>query len=88
VLHLGSGAVRGRGADQCGLAEPRRADPRQLGVRGRRDGAADPSNNVLFAVFLAIGAIFLVAFFLFIRARERAGKEALLSTGLYTPSGR
>jgi hypothetical protein len=43
---------------------------------------------VLFAVFLAIGAIFLVAFFLFIRARERAGKEALLSTGLYTPSGR
>jgi MFS family permease len=41
------------------------------------------SNNVLFAVFLAIGAIFLVAFFLFIRARERAGKEALLSTGLF-----
>jgi MFS family permease len=41
------------------------------------------SNNVLFAVFLAIGAIFLLAFFLFIRARERAGKEALLSTGLF-----
>jgi MFS family permease len=41
------------------------------------------SNNLLFAVFLAIGAIFLVAFFLFIRARERAGKEALLSTGLF-----
>jgi MFS family permease len=41
------------------------------------------SNNVLLAVFLAIGAIFLLAFFLFIRARERAGKEALLSTGLF-----
>jgi MFS family permease len=41
------------------------------------------SNNLLLAVFLAIGAIFLVAFFLFIRARERAGKEALLSTGLF-----
>jgi MFS family permease len=41
------------------------------------------SNNALFAVFLVIGAIFLLAFFLFIRARERAGKEALLSTGLF-----
>jgi MFS family permease len=41
------------------------------------------SNNLLFAVFLAIGAIFLLAFFIFIRARERAGKEALLSTGLF-----
>jgi MFS family permease len=41
------------------------------------------SNNVLLAAFLAIGAIFLLAFFLFIRARERAGKEALLSTGLF-----
>ena len=41
------------------------------------------SNNALLAIFLAIGAIFLLAFFLFIRARERAGKEALLSTGLF-----
>jgi len=41
------------------------------------------SNNLLLAVFLAIGAIFLLAFFVFIRARERAGKEALLSTGLF-----
>ena len=41
------------------------------------------SNNVLLAVFLAIGAVFLLAFFLFIRARERAGKEALLSTRLF-----
>jgi MFS family permease len=41
------------------------------------------SNNTLFAAFLAIGVVFLVAFFLFIRRRERAGKEALLSTGLF-----
>ena len=41
------------------------------------------SNNLLLGVFLAIGAIFLLAFFVFIRARERAGKEALLSTGLF-----
>jgi predicted MFS family arabinose efflux permease len=41
------------------------------------------SNNALLAIFLAIGAVFLLAFFLFIRARERAGKEALLSTGLF-----
>jgi predicted MFS family arabinose efflux permease len=41
------------------------------------------SNNALLAILLAIGAIFLLAFFLFIRARERAGKEALLSTGLF-----
>ena len=41
------------------------------------------SNNLLLAVFLAIGAIFLLAFFVFIRARERAGKEALLSTGIF-----
>jgi MFS family permease len=41
------------------------------------------SNNVLFAVFLAIGAVFLAAFFLFIRRRERSGKEPLLSTGLF-----
>jgi MFS family permease len=41
------------------------------------------SNNTLFVVFLAIGAIFLLAFFLFIRRRERTGKEPLLSTGLF-----
>ena len=41
------------------------------------------SNNALFAIFLAVGAVFLLAFFLFIRARERAGKEPLLSTGLF-----
>jgi MFS family permease len=41
------------------------------------------SNNALLAIFLVIGAAFLLAFFLFIRSRERAGKEALLSTGLF-----
>jgi MFS family permease len=37
----------------------------------------------LMAVLLAAGAAFLLWFFLYIRARERAGKEPLLSTGLF-----
>ncbi|HET9213300.1 MAG TPA: MFS transporter [Gaiellaceae bacterium] len=41
------------------------------------------SNIALMAVFMAIGAGFLIGFFLYIRARERAGKEPLLSTGLF-----
>jgi MFS family permease len=41
------------------------------------------SDNVLLAVFMAIGAALLIGFFLYIRARERAGKEPLLSTGLF-----
>ncbi|HLM37405.1 MAG TPA: MFS transporter [Gaiellaceae bacterium] len=41
------------------------------------------SNNALLAIFLVVGAAFLLAFFLFIRSRERMGKEALLSTGLF-----
>jgi MFS family permease len=41
------------------------------------------SNNTLFALFLAIGVGFLLTFFLFIRRRERAGKEVLLSSGLF-----
>ncbi len=41
------------------------------------------TNNVLFVVLLAVGAAFLAGFFLFIRARERAGKEPLLSTSLF-----
>jgi MFS family permease len=41
------------------------------------------SNTVLMAAFMAIGASFLVGFFLYIRSRERAGKEPLLSTGLF-----
>ena len=41
------------------------------------------TNNVLFTVFLVLGIAFLVGFFFYIRARERAGKEPLLSTGLF-----
>jgi MFS family permease len=41
------------------------------------------SNNALLAVFLLVGAVFLLLFFLSIRSRERSGKEPLLSTGLF-----
>ena len=41
------------------------------------------TNNTLLVIFLVVGAAFLLAFFLFIRSRERAGKEALLSTRLF-----
>ena len=41
------------------------------------------NNGGLMLLFLVIGAVFLLAFFVFIRRRERAGKEALLSTGLF-----
>jgi MFS family permease len=34
-------------------------------------------------ILVAVGAAFLIGFFVFIRARERAGKEALLSTQLF-----
>ena len=41
------------------------------------------TNNTLFVAFLVLGVVFLLGFFVYIRARERAGKEALLSTGLF-----
>ena len=41
------------------------------------------SNVALMVAFVAAGAAFLAGFFLYIRARERDGKEALLSTGLF-----
>jgi MFS family permease len=41
------------------------------------------SNNTLLAIFLLVGAAFLLCFFLYIRSRERSGKEPLLSTGLF-----
>ena len=44
--------------------------------------AAD-SNLALMAVLLVVGALILVGFFVWIRSRERAGKEALLSTRLF-----
>jgi MFS family permease len=41
------------------------------------------SNGLLMAALMAAGAGFLLWFFLYIRGRERAGKEALLSTALF-----
>jgi MFS family permease len=41
------------------------------------------TNNVLLTVFVVLGIAFLIGFYLYIRARERAGKEPLLSTGLF-----
>jgi MFS family permease len=40
-------------------------------------------NNTLLVIFLAVGAAFLAGFFLFIRSREREGKNALLSIELF-----
>jgi MFS family permease len=40
-------------------------------------------DRVLMAAFLAVGATFLIWFFLYIRAEERAGKQPLLSTRLF-----
>jgi MFS family permease len=44
--------------------------------------AAD-NNLALMAVLLAVGALVLVLFFVHIRARERKGEDALLSTALF-----
>jgi MFS family permease len=41
------------------------------------------THNVLAAAFAGIGAVFLLWFFVYIRRRERAGKDVLLSTGLF-----
>jgi MFS family permease len=41
------------------------------------------TRNVLMTVLLLVGAAFLAGFFLYIRARERAGKDALLSSKLF-----
>jgi predicted MFS family arabinose efflux permease len=44
--------------------------------------AAD-TNLALMAVLIVVGALILAGSFAWIRSRERAGKEALLSTGLF-----
>jgi MFS family permease len=44
--------------------------------------AAD-QNLALMVILLVAGALILAGFFIWIRRRERAGKEALLSTGLF-----
>jgi MFS family permease len=41
------------------------------------------SNVSLMTIFLVVGVAFLLVFLLYIRSRERAGKEALLSTALF-----
>jgi MFS family permease len=41
------------------------------------------SNNVLMTACLGVGLALLISFFFYIRSRERAGKEPLLSTGLF-----
>ena len=41
------------------------------------------TRNVLFVVCLVLGLAFLLGFFFYIRARERGGKEPLLSTRLF-----
>jgi MFS family permease len=41
------------------------------------------TNNALMVVLVVLGVAFLAAFFVFIRSRERAGKEPLLSTRLF-----
>ena len=41
------------------------------------------SDIIVTAVLMAVGAAFLLGFFLYIRARERAGEEPLLSTALF-----
>jgi MFS family permease len=41
------------------------------------------TSNALFAVCVILGLVFLIGFFFYIRARERAGKEPLLSTRLF-----
>jgi MFS family permease len=41
------------------------------------------SNTTLMIVFLAVGVILLAAFFSYVRARERGGREPLLSTKLF-----
>ena len=41
------------------------------------------THNALFALFVVLGLAFLAGFYFYIRARERSGKEALLSTGLF-----
>ena len=47
-------------------------------------GILQADNDVaLMAAFVAAGAGLLIGFFLYIRGRERAGKEPLLSTGLF-----
>ena len=78
-----------------GITDPRPADPDRpfdtVGAILSAAGlvvfvggimAADDNIGLMF-ILLAVGALILAGFFAWIRSRERAGKEALLSTGLF-----
>ena len=49
----------------------------------RRKATVEFLGMTLLVLFLAIGIAFLTGFFFFIRSRDRAGKEALLSIELF-----
>jgi MFS family permease len=78
-----------------GITDPRPADPHRpfdivgailsaVGLVVLVGGIMAADKNVLLMVaLLAAGALILAGFFVWIRRRERAGKEALLSTGLF-----
>jgi MFS family permease len=78
-----------------GIADPLPADPsRPFDIVGAVLSAvglvvlvggimAADSNLALMAALMAAGALILAGFFAWIRHREHAGKEALLSTGLF-----
>jgi MFS family permease len=78
-----------------GITDPRPADPTRpfdtvgavlsaAGLVILVGGILAADNNIaLMAVLIVVGAIVLAGFFVWIRSRERAGKEALLSTGLF-----
>jgi MFS family permease len=78
-----------------GLNDPRPADPSRpfdlvgavlsaLGLVVLVGGIMAADNNLLLMIGLLVaGALILAGFFVWIRNRERAGKEALLSTGLF-----
>ena len=78
-----------------GITDPRPADPDRpfdtIGAILSAAGlvifvggimAADDNIGLMF-ILLAVGALILAGFFAWIRSRERAGKEALLSTSLF-----
>jgi len=78
-----------------GITDPRPADPTRpfdtvgavlsaAGLVILVGGILAADNNIaLMAVLLVVGAVVLAGFFVWVRSRERAGKEALLSTGLF-----
>jgi len=78
-----------------GLVDPRPADPHRpfdtvgailsaVGLVVLVGGIMAADKNVwLMVALLAAGALILAGFFVWVRRRERAGKEALLSTGLF-----